>query len=366
MKKILLLLSVAIITMGCQAQKKSKEYTINGTCSLSNDNDKVYLCNINGSILDSTIITNKQFVFKGNQDGADVKIIVALNGEKPVSQAMLVVENLNINVEMPNGNGLAKVEGCPDHNSFITFQSNVEQYQAKVQNFWTQIGSNSGTIDDIEKAKDSINIYNSKRDKYIEDFVLNNIPLLVSDLVFKYYYDNISEESKSKIMAKMKKEMPEAPYYKYLVNQQKIEAELAVGKPFKEIQLPDFDGNIIKLSEIVAKNKVTLIDFWASWCAPCRAEMPNVVHQYALYHDKGFEIYGVSLDNQMSNWKTATQKLFMSWIQVSDLKGWQSEGAKIYNIQSIPATVLINQKGEIIAKNLRGEELAKKLEELFK
>lgn len=139
--------------------------------------------------------------------------------------------------------------------------------------------------------------------------------------------------------------------------------------PFKkgveapEINLPDPNGKNIALSSL--RGKVVLIDFWASWCGPCRKEMPNVVAAYKKYKSKGFEIYGVSLDKSKEPWLEAIKKDGITWIQVSDLKYWSSEVVQTYNIQGIPFTVLLDKEGKVIAKDLRGEALDAKLKEVL-
>ena len=133
-------------------------------------------------------------------------------------------------------------------------------------------------------------------------------------------------------------------------------------------QAPDFTqnsdkGESIKLSDF--RGKVLLVDFWASWCGPCRRENPHVVKLYNKYKEKGFEILGVSLDSKKDRWLTAIEQDKMSWYHVSDLKGWSNEAAKLYNVTSIPHTILLDKEGKIIARNLRGSSLANKLAEIF-
>lgn len=135
------------------------------------------------------------------------------------------------------------------------------------------------------------------------------------------------------------------------------------GEEAPEINLPDPNGKNIALSSL--RGKVVLVDFWASWCGPCRKEMPNVKAAYEKYKSKGFEIYGVSLDRELNDWVEAIKKDGITWPQVSDLQYWNSAAAKLYNVQSIPFTLLLNKEGKIIAKNLRGPELEAKLKEVL-
>lgn len=144
----------------------------------------------------------------------------------------------------------------------------------------------------------------------------------------------------------------------------RLRTVLVPGMEAPDIVLADRDGNMRRLSDL--RGKVVLIDFWASWCRPCRMENPNVVRLYQQYHDQGFEIFSVSLDNNRDAWLKAIADDHLDWPNhVSDLRGWSSAGGKLYGIQSIPSTVLVDPDGNILARNLRGQELENKLKELF-
>jgi peroxiredoxin len=141
------------------------------------------------------------------------------------------------------------------------------------------------------------------------------------------------------------------------------EGALRKGQPAPDIELPGPDGQTYRLSSF--RGKWVLIDFWASWCRPCRMENPNVVRLYQKYHPKGFEIFGVSLDYQREAWLQAIRQDNLTWVHVSDLKGWQSAGAQLYRVNGIPFTVLVDPEGRIAAKGLRGTSLEAKLREIY-
>jgi peroxiredoxin len=159
------------------------------------------------------------------------------------------------------------------------------------------------------------------------------------------------------------KSMPESPYTKSLLTRLGALRNVAVGQAAPDITLPSPDGKNVSLSSL--RGKYVLIDFWASWCGPCRQENPNVVRMYNKYKDKGFEIFGVSLDESRDKWLKAIAMDKLTWPHVSDLKGWSSAAAQAYNIQAIPQTLLLDKEGKIIAKNLRGKALEDKLASLL-
>lgn len=159
-------------------------------------------------------------------------------------------------------------------------------------------------------------------------------------------------------------EYPNEQYPKDLIQLIPNTGEVMIGDVAPEINLPDFNGKNIALSSL--RGKVVLIDFWASWCGPCRGENPNVVRLYNEYKNKGFTVYSVSLDGTKSSWLKAVQKDGLAWENhVSELKRWDSSAARTYKVQGIPATFLIDENGVVIGKNLRGAALEQKLAQLF-
>ena len=164
-------------------------------------------------------------------------------------------------------------------------------------------------------------------------------------------------------LGKLEKDMPESPLTKELGSRVRSVRPLEIGGEAPDIALENPDGKIVKLSSL--RGNVVLIDFWASWCRPCRMENPNVKRMYEKYHDQGFDIYGVRLDRNMNQWKGAIAQDGLTWYHVSDLKGWSSSAAALYKVSSIPKTFLLDKKGRIIGTDLRGPALERKLEEIF-
>lgn len=168
----------------------------------------------------------------------------------------------------------------------------------------------------------------------------------VKDFLKTYpYADSPSLESARKYLAALERKQP--------------------GTMFTDFTMNDMDGKPHKLSEYVGKGNYVLVDFWASWCGPCRKEMPNVKAAYEKYHPKGFEIVGVSFDNNADAWKKGSEALGVIWPQMSDLKGWGSLAGEIYGVRSIPATLLFDPEGKVVSNSLRGEALIEKLAEIY-
>lgn len=204
---------------------------------------------------------------------------------------------------------------------------------------------------------------NRKQNVTLHDLMIQN----KTNLATLMFLDNFAQDKalQTEILTALNEVYPTHPIvserYKAINTPQYKTSE---GSIAPELAFEGVDGKIRKLSDL--RGKVVLVDFWASWCGPCRRENPHVVSMYAKYHDKGFEVFSVSLDKNKQSWIDAIAKDNLSWPNhVSDLKYWSSEAAKIYGVNSIPSTFLLDKEGRIIAKNLRGEALTNALKQIF-
>ena len=320
MKKLVYLLAAG--SMAFVACQNSPSYKVTGSVEDITDGDTIYLQEYAGGNLvklDSAIVKSGTFVFTGKQDTAVNRYITYMKGDKRYFTD-LFLENGNINV---------------------TLEEQVEAIMAEIE------------------KKDSVGM----------DMVYQTIEANITNPVGVYLlpsYAGAFELDKQKALVE---KIPAA-----LVNERinKLKAHIetsektAVGQKYIDFSMQTPEGKTVSLSDFVSKNKYTLIDFWASWCGPCRKEMPNVVEAYKAFKDKGFGIVGISLDENADKWKEAITALNITWPQMSDLQGWNNAGAKLYGVNSIPATVLVDQEGTIVARNLRGDAIKSKLNELLK
>ena len=203
-------------------------------------------------------------------------------------------------------------------------------------------------------------------DNAIKEAVKKNITNPVGVFLFKQTFYNNSTAENTELLEQIPANFQNDEAIVRIKDLTDKQKKTAVGTKFIDFEMKTPDGKPVKLSDYVGKGKVVLVDFWASWCGPCRREIPNLVETYAKYKGKNFEIVGVSLDQDDAAWKDAIKKLNMTWPQMSDLKFWQSEGAQLYAVNSIPHTVLIDGEGTIIARGLHGEELQAKIAEVVK
>jgi len=225
----------------------------------------------------------------------------------------------------------------------------------------------AGQAGDTIKQKAIFEEYEGLQEKFEEmqlEVVKANPTSAASAFIVSNVYGHSSIEEMKAGLALLDQSLASSMYYQKVSEKISKLESVAVGMMAPDFTMNDIEGNPISLSSF--KGKFLLIDFWASWCGPCRRENPHVVKLYTEFKDQGFDILGVSLDQKKDAWLKAIEDDKLTWNHVSDLKGWSNEAAKLYAVSGIPHTVLLDKDGKIIAKNLRGDELHNKVAELLK
>ncbi|MFH7015543.1 redoxin domain-containing protein [Flavobacterium sp. FlaQc-47] len=213
-------------------------------------------------------------------------------------------------------------------------------------------------------SQDLFNIYQKTENVDISKFITEHPGSLVSAYVlYRNWSYRLTPDQITQNIALLDKSQQNSTYVKELKELVKVLNGLQIGKKAPDFVSKNPEGKDIRFSENL--NGYTLVDFWASWCGPCRRENPNIVAAYKEYHDRGFNVFGVSLDKKKENWVKGIQDDNLNWLQVSDLLFWNSEIAKLYGVRAIPSNYLVDSKGVIVAKNLRGEELQATLKTLL-
>lgn len=367
MKKLLLTIVTAMMMANVSAQNG---YTITGTAEGTVKGDTIFLCEMQGFFamipVDTAIVKKGQFQFTGSFDGCAHRYLLAMHKGENVGTAAILLENAPIKVQMFKDEQKNIVEGGPSNALWKEYEEGSQAFDDLMAADWKVCLDSTVAEKDKIKERLVVSTYSADRESYTKRFMLEHLGTPVADYLLLSCFKDFSEKEQEQVLELFGQQKNQYFVYKNMMKERKAEAATGVGAQYTDFSMPDPNGKVISISDFVSKNKYTLVDFWASWCGPCRAEMPNVVKTYDMYHAKGFEVVGVSLDNNKEAWVKAIGQLKMPWPQMSDIKGWGCEGAALYNVKGIPANVLIDQQGKIVAKNLRGEDLLNKMAELLK
>lgn len=369
MNKILITASAAVLFFACDTVKKGPVdgFTINAKILGVEDSTLVYLQLVRENALktmDSVVIKSSEVNFSGKLDSPEMVYLNIGNTRKIIN---IFGENSDISIKV-NVDSLEKAEviGSKTHDdllAFMDFMKPMDEKSKKLNDEYRQASAQQ----DHGKMQDLAIQYEQMRQEQIEmigQFVNEKKTSFVAPFIIKRYLAYEMEyPALDSLLSGLSPEVQASKDYQTLNDRVIRLKRVEVGQQAADFALNDTTGNPISISSF--RGKVLLIDFWASWCAPCRQENPNVVKLYNDYEGKGFEIIGVSFDESRANWIKAIHQDRLTWPHVSDLKGWASEAGKLYAISAIPATVLLDREGKIIAKNLRGDALRKKLEEFY-
>ena len=369
-QKIFSVLFLGLLSFAAWSQESlaPKDFTINGKVAGGVKGDKVILAQsaaTGGSAkIDSTVLASDgSFTIKAKEK--DRGSFFAVNIADRQRVILLVEGGEDFQVAVGN-NPKPSVTGSKNMEYYAKIDDLMQEFAGKVT-VWNEEYAKAEEKKDTKKIQEIQTAY-AQADEARLARIRQLIPEMGTSLVALFAANNfLTPETDLNVLKKLasdfEKVHPTPTIAKGFIGQVKRMAGLAVGEQAPDFTLNDPDGKPITLASL--KGQYVLIDFWASWCGPCRQENPNVVRVYSKFKDKGFSIYGVSLDKEANAWKNAIQKDGLTWLHGSDLKFWNSAVAQTYGVKAIPATFLLDKDGKIIAKNLRGPALEAKLTELL-
>lgn len=389
MKKLFLLLSASAVLFSCSKVGKG-EYIITGTAKGIENGKTIILktqdpSGMGGLInIDTVKVENGKFEITGKVTEPSFYILQLETIQQPVP---FILETGEINIEIDKDSiQNSKISGTYNNDEYVKFNDEMKVVQKKLMDFQK---NNTLKMNQAQQTKDTATINSlmaeyqklqqevgeKSKTKYIS-YSETHPKSLISALIIQSMladpsadlkkaekiYNSFDEELKNTKPGKAIKERLTA------INSSVPGAPAAPAAPAANWRAPEFsapnpEGKVISLKQSLGK--VTIIDFWASWCGPCRRENPNVVAIYKEFHSKGLNIIGVSLDQDASKWKEAIAKDKLTWNQVSNLKGWEEPIAAQYKVEAIPATFILDASGKVVARDLRGAELRTKIEELL-
>ncbi len=335
MKKITLFFVVALISGALFAEN----FKIKGTVTdLQTGTVRLKILQNDGTLkLDSTLLNKGKFEFSGKVEGACPAIVSV---QQNPTGAVFYLENSTIELSMKSvaeksANPYSvKITGSKSNDAYVKFTADCDTAKKKLECYYELVKENPTSI--------------------YAPFIIVQYRLINA---MKY-------EQLKPVMDAMGNEAKNTYAYKVdLEGKLKDMERVIVGKKAPALEFPDSNGNKQNFTQLLEKNNYVLIDFWASWCGPCRKENPNVVAAYKAYHDKGFDVFGVSFDKDKARWLKAVNDDKLEWTQVMDLNGMIS--SRLYAISGIPSNALIDKNGIIVARDIKGEDLHTKLKELL-
>ena len=360
MKKIILL--AVLLTMAMPSIAQQVKYSVSGT--YTNNGVKIYLKDkLTNNRIDSVVVAEGKFSFVGS---ADKDAFMAIKAKDVNWSTEFFNDGTPVMININD----STLKGSLQNERLAKYSVELDIPERELNEMMYRM-----TEDEMNAKEEEIMVMMTQVQE--KQFALANkifkeernslIPLAFSEY---YFVDNGLEAYDQLVQEKVV--FASHPYLKKVkddleeILRPKDSPKMAfIGQQYTDLEMPDPEGKLHKISDLVGEGKWVLVDFWASWCGPCRAEMSKVLEAYNKYHAKGFEVIGISLDEKKEAWVKAIAQINMPWMQVSDLKGWKSAAAPAYKIDAIPDNVLIDPQGKIIERALRGKSLHYHLQKIF-
>lgn len=317
-------------------------YKIKGVTDLLEEGDTLFLTtDIKEQVpFDTLVVIEGQFLAQGHIDTTAFALLYSPEYGDLVIPFFLEAGSIEINIaEEP---GASYVKGTPLNEKWMTLKDSI--------NALTDLASTAGSREELEALNDRYIVF-------VTEAAEANVNNDFGYFLLITFEDVIETQKHLDLINALPANRRGTAEVKAIEEHLLKALSTAVGHPLQDIILPNTRGKDVSLLEEARGNKLTIIDFWASWCGPCRQEMPNVVAVYADYKAKGLGVIGVSFDSDKTAWERGIKDLGITWTQVSDLQGWQSAAAELYAIRFIPQLLIVDSEGMIVAKNLHGDEL---------
>ena len=373
MKKLLLrLFSLSYLLYLSSCGSSNNQFELIGNADVS-DGTMIYVLQADQNnqpyIKDSTSVQSNSFKFKGISSTPQISYIQVegVNG-----YVLAILENGDIKADIYKDSiSKSKVYGTKSNDDFIKYKSETKSL-VDVMNNISSDAQNAIMSGDVLTAMELEKEYNSKEREvmlYEWDFIVDNLDSYMSALLLEVFMieNKVNKDSIIDVYESFSNRIKVSDVGKNIADLlSQFEDPIEVGEIAPDFTAPSIDGPDITLSNVLLDNKVTLLDFWAAWCRPCRIENPNLVRLHKKYKDAGFDIIGVSLDRTREQWEQAVIDDNLPWTQVSNLNFWNDPVARRYSIRAIPQSYLLNKDGLVMGKNLRGQELEDKILSLLK
>ena len=364
MKKLLFrLFSLSYLLFLSSCDSSDNQFELIGNADVS-DGTMIYVLQADQNnqpyIKDSTSVQSNSFKFKGISSTPQISYIQVegVNG-----YVLAILENGDIKADIYKDSiSKSKVYGTKSNDDFIKYKSETKSL-VDVMNNISSDAQNAIMSGDVVTAMELEKEYNSKEREvmlYEWDFIVDNLDSYMSALLLEVFMieNKVNKDSIIDVYESFSNRIKVSDVGKNIADLlSQFEDPIEVGEIAPDFTAPSIDGPDITLSNVLLDNKVTLLDFWAAWCRPCRIENPNLVRLHKKYKDAGFDIIGVSLDRTREQWEQAVIDDNLPWTQVSNLNFWNDPVARRYSIRAIPQSYLLNKDGLVMGKNLRGQEL---------